>query len=310
MGVKYMSDENDKIEIGVKTPIVAGKIKVSGLSKTIKATEEFVGSITRPLEKYLGAKADASVLITKAKAEVEAAKITLTGHIELKEIAERARERHGKELIGKQINRELITLNAMQEIPENVSNDPVDSDWLASFYSISEDVSNSEMQSLWGKILAGEISKPGSFSPRTLQLVKTLRKDEADLFTKFCTYVWHEKKPDGAIKEAYHIRLSPSFEFKDDYLFKSGISFENGLHLDHIGLIRFDFAKGVTLTGKDKIVYHHNEHVFDHPSQMAFPVFLLTSIGLELLPICGAQPDADYEKRILELFKSGGAKLE
>lgn len=310
MGVEYMSNEDDKIEIGVKTPIVAGKINVSGLSKTIKATEEFVGSIMRPLEKYLGAKAEASALITTAKAEVEAAKITLTGHIELKKISERAQDRSGKELIRKQINRELITLNAMKEIPENVSDDPVDSDWLASFYSISEDVSNTEMQSLWGKILAGEISKPGSFSLRALQLVKTLKKDEAHLFTKFCTYVWHEKKPDGAIKEAYHIRLTPSSEFKDDYLLKSGISFENGLHLDHIGLIRFDFAKGVTLTGKDKIGYHHNEHVFDHPNQMAFSVFLLTSLGLELLPICGAQSDANYEKRILELFTTSGAKVE
>lgn len=306
-----MSNENEKIEIGVKTPVVTGEIKIGGLSKTLTATREYIGPIMRPLEKYLDAKADASALITKTKAEVEAAKIILTGHIELREIAERAQERSGKELIRKQINRELITLNAIQEIPENVSNDPVDSDWLSSFYSISEDVSNAEMQSLWGKILAGEISNPGSFSLRTLQLVKTLRKDEAHLFTKFCTYVWHEKKPDVAIKGAYHFRITSNrLSSIDDYLFKSGISLDNVLNLDHIGLVRYDLAYGITFTGNEKTGYHNNEYAFSFPNEFQLSAFPLTSIGLELLPICGTQPDADYEKRILELFKSSGAKLE
>lgn len=307
-----MSDENDKIEIGVNPATGAPGVTVSGLSKIIKTTGEFVGPITRPIEKYLDAKADAIALITKTKAEVEAAKIALEGRIELMEIAGRAQERFGKELIRKQINREVITLNAMQSIPENVPNDPVDRDWLASFYSISEDVSNADMQTIWGKILAGEISKPGSFSQRTLQLVKTLKKFEADLFTKFCAYVWHEKNTDGTIKSTFHLRItSDSDSSTDDYLFKSGISLGSTLHLDHIGLIRFDLSFKIQCAGNEGIGFHGNEYAFIFPGKgVHFSAFSLTGIGIELLPICGAQANLDYEKRILELFKSNGAKLE
>ncbi|MDZ7795557.1 MAG: DUF2806 domain-containing protein [Candidatus Marinimicrobia bacterium] len=39
-----------------------------------------------------------------------------------------------------------------------------------------------------GKLLAGEIKQPKSFSLRTLECLKTLSKDEALIFNKFSEY--------------------------------------------------------------------------------------------------------------------------
>lgn len=43
------------------------------------------------------------------------------------------------------------------------------------------------MQELWGKVLAGEVAKPGSFSLRTLSVLKSLSRDEAELFRLGCS---------------------------------------------------------------------------------------------------------------------------
>lgn len=50
----------------------------------------------------------------------------------------------------------------------------VDDDWLNFFESYAEKASSDNMRKLWGKILAGEIRKPGAFSLRTLRVASEL----------------------------------------------------------------------------------------------------------------------------------------
>ncbi|MBL0238096.1 MAG: DUF2806 domain-containing protein [Saprospiraceae bacterium] len=87
----------------------------------------------------------------------------------------------------KQLNLENITSIAAEELKneEEVVNEPMDENWKTRFFNIAEDVSNEEMQAIWGKILAGEITKPKSYSLRTLDLLKNLSKEEAECFIKF-----------------------------------------------------------------------------------------------------------------------------
>ena len=77
----------------------------------------------------------------------------------------------------------------MAELLQEVSQEPLDWDWAVKFFEMCKDVGNEDMQSVWAKILAGETAQPGSFSLRTLALVKTIRKVEAELFTKLCSFV-------------------------------------------------------------------------------------------------------------------------
>jgi hypothetical protein len=61
---------------------------------------------------------------------------------------------------------------------------------LTYFFERSRLVSDSEMQSLWGKLLAGEANSPGSFARRTVDSVSSLEKTDAQLFTNLCTLGW------------------------------------------------------------------------------------------------------------------------
>ena len=62
-----------------------------------------------------------------------------------------------------------------------------DHDWTARFFNDIQDVSSEEMQSLWAKVLAGEVEQPGSTSIQTLSILKNLDQATARLFGKLCS---------------------------------------------------------------------------------------------------------------------------
>jgi len=81
----------------------------------------------------------------------------------------------------RQANIENVTSAAAEELSEEkiVSDASPDDDWIARFFSFAQDIGSKQMQELWGKILAGEIKRPGSYSLRTLDFVKNITKSEA-----------------------------------------------------------------------------------------------------------------------------------
>ena len=76
-----------------------------------------------------------------------------------------------------------ITAEEVQSF-KDVSDEPVNKDWLARFFSIAQDISDEDMQNLWGRILADEIKKPRSFSLRTLERVRNIDRSDAEIFQK------------------------------------------------------------------------------------------------------------------------------
>ena len=73
------------------------------------------------------------------------------------------------------------------EIP--VSDEIVDFDWVMRFFDAVSNISNEELQKLWGKVLAGEIKTPRACSLRTLDIIRNMSQKEAQLFTKICQFI-------------------------------------------------------------------------------------------------------------------------
>jgi hypothetical protein len=65
----------------------------------------------------------------------------------------------------------------------------IDDDWLNLYARMAEDKTSEELRSLFGKILAGEIRKPGTFSLRTMQFISTLSRDDAHKISQFFSLV-------------------------------------------------------------------------------------------------------------------------
>lgn len=125
-----------------------------------------------------------------AKAESEALIINTQTELALSELSQRAAARLTNTEFRRQANIESVVESATKELPDEVSDAPVDQDWLADFFDCCKDVGDSEVQHLWGKLLAGEVAEPGGVSRRALNLLKLMSCDEASLFHSVSHRVW------------------------------------------------------------------------------------------------------------------------
>lgn len=228
----------------------------------------------------------------KAKAEADAQQISAVGQIEVDALQRRALERLVHQEARKQANIESITAQAATSLPPTANTEALNEDWLAHFFKQCDTVSDSEMQSLWSKVLAGEATAPGTYSRRTVDLVSTLDKADASLFTAFGEFVW-------VIGEANLL----IYDLGNDVYKAKGITFESLKHLDSIGLISFESVAGYNRSGfaKHGVTFYYGrptllEFPADSANQMAVGHALLTSVGKQLMAICGsARNDAFYQ---------------
>ena len=136
-----------------------------------------------------------------------------------------------KRLITKECKRqqniEQVVTHAVKVIsPETeVSSEKVDPDWITRFFDIVQDISNEQMQALWGRVLAGEVKQPKSFSLRTLEALRNITSEEAQLFENMAPYTLYSG--------SYFIYNNTSVKKND---FK--ISYEDVARLIEIGLVQ------------------------------------------------------------------------
>lgn len=74
-------------------------------------------------------------------------------------------------------------------IDQDVEERDHDPDFPARFFGIVQDVSDIQLQSLWSKLLAGEVKHPGQTSARTLSVLKDMSPREASFFEECSQYV-------------------------------------------------------------------------------------------------------------------------
>jgi len=256
----------------------------------LKALSEPVTKLIEAVRSAVGILYEPTRTRRQAKAEADAAIILAENQTEVREIEIRASERLRNRELRRQQNVEKVTRMAIAELPASVSADPVDEDWIHQFFGHCQDISNEQMQSLWARLLAGEVAKPGSFSYRSLRLVKDLRREDADLFTRFCTFIW--RQPGVRL-----VPIVPSAE--DDSLRRAGIGFTDLLHLESLGLIQFNSLSGFKLTGSRRwlLEYYGKPHfvaVQQGKEDLQVGKSLLTAVGEELAHISGSKPDPNY----------------
>lgn len=207
-----------------------------------------------------------------------------------KAFARRARKRVAHCEGRRQRNIERIIALAQAELPETASDRPVDEDWVAYFFTLSQDVGDEGMQTLWARILAREISCPGSYSLCTLDTVRTLRKEDAHLFSRYCCYVWQMGNGAKGIFTSAHV---------DRWLAEHGFS---QLELERLRSLRL---VGSTLRySLVEIEFAPSAYYFGEPYcftgsplsvlRRSVSAIHLTEIGAELFPLSGAHHDPEY----------------
>ena len=269
-----------------------------GLSKTanllIEKISEGMGGAFKPFQIKRVAKAEAEAAKIKAESDAEVTKIAAQSEIEVTGLQQRALHRVVAEEARNQQNIEQVIEKAVPQLDEDANPNDMDNDWIANFFDKSRLISDSEMQMLWSKILAGEANSPGLFSKRTVNFVAELEKSEADLFTRLCGFGW---KFGGDFRPLV-------FDENAEVYNKYGINFESLSHLDSIGLLQFNptlgYKKG-NLRKEGNVYYHDKPLYLEMPGDQAnneidIGKVILTRIGEQLAQICGSKPvDGFYD---------------
>ncbi|WP_143871526.1 TIGR03899 family protein [Catenovulum sediminis] len=113
-------------------------------------------------------------------------------------IEQRAARRERINAARKQQNLENIMQQALSYVDEREPNEEVDPDWLFQFFEMAESIFSQPMQRLWGKILAMQTLRPGSFSLRSLSTLKQMTHREAIVFQSACAILVRDKQEYGA----------------------------------------------------------------------------------------------------------------
>lgn len=241
-----------------------------------------------------------------AQAEAQAEKIRAVAQIEVSELQRRALYRFMAEEAKKQHNIEAITQKALPEVTQEAASEKVEDDWITNFFDKCRLISDEEMQILWAKVLAGEANSPGKYSKRTVNLLSSLDKSDAQLFSQLCSFaVW--------ISEAIPL----VYNTEHDIYVQHGITFSALTHLESIGLIRFD-PMGSFLWGglnqKGYIPYYDKRLWIElpKPNNNDFNVgkVMFSRAGQELAQICNSHSREGFEEYLKEKWRSLGYKTE
>jgi uncharacterized repeat protein (TIGR03899 family) len=306
---------------------ILGLGKVLPIDKLIDIVSNSVGKISKPffdrkdvdtkayeIEKLAEARAKEMKIIATAVKE----NFQITGGIEYKDekivinspkefpietqqsflitpsLEKRTQDRVSFQEAKKQLNIENVTAFAAEELrnEEKVTDEPLDEDWTTRFFKIAEEVSNEEMQALWGKILAGEIKQPKTYSLRTLELIRNLSKHEADTFMKAANF---------AIKSAgksYLFKGNNENTLNEEY----NISYTDIALLTEVGLLQTgDYVNHQVLqqtTDIQRVFVAGNiillANIKANTPTIKMPVNVFSNSGNELLKLMNTTPSIEY----------------
>lgn len=150
-------------------------------------------------------------------------------------------------------------------------------DWINIYFESAKNASDSYMQRVWASVLAKELSAPGSFSYKTLDILKNMSGDDFRLFEQMCAVQVDE----GILKGETHK--------------KHGVNWTDCLKLSELGLLSLDASeKTYFMARKNDDIFLDASHVLCVQNfagttlEWKIPFYPLTGAARELLNV------ADY----------------
>ena len=204
------------------------------------------------------------------------------------------------------VSKALLSAEAiLEDDPQTPPEGKVDDDWLFRWRDAASTVSSEELQTLWGRALAGEIKSPGSYSLRTLEFLKNLSHEEALQIAKVSPFVIN-----GDVISRGNKQLLDS----------EGITFSFLLHLQDLGVVSGVEAVGIKRTwgsvAKEKfeqaLVSYNRVLIVTHEGvnkKIELEVYKLTLLGRQILRLGSFQPHEIYLRNIGQAILKQGFKV-
>lgn len=214
--------------------------------------------------------------------------------------------------------------SAQKETSTNNQQD-IDADWLGIFSDVCSGYSSDYMTRVFGKILAGEILRPGNFSIRTLRVVSQLDAKIAETFVRLASLTIGFRGDSGEYGDA---RI-PSLwrQVDDEYFLKEfGITYWELTLLEEYGLIsnlsltKAPYTQCIYRGGSQKYVglwYAGRRaalldlnNTYNNTQQLFISGLMLGSAGRELMPIIQLEENKEFTRIMTQHLSNMGIGIE
>lgn len=214
--------------------------------------------------------------------------------------------------IADSIRREINTAGSIIYAEEALSGDgeaapdtSVNDDWLYRWRDYTGEVSDADLQKIWGRLLAGEVKAPGTYSLRTLDFLRNLSQEEAALIAKVASiviggFIW---RPENGI---YPFAFQQMLQLQE-----MGIL----LGVDSIGLnytlSQYPDSSGgwaSALVSYDRcVIVRGGEDTFGDSFQ--FNIVSVSNLGLQIIGLGNFKSDFEYLEKFGKYLVSLGCKV-
>ena len=213
----------------------------------------------------------------------------------------------------KQVNAAGVAIEAIDAMKALPSPDPspasgtveapqdnIDEDWMNQFIRFAEDASSEHLQQVWGRVLAGEIHNPGSFSRHTLRFIAELDKETAEN----CEFVGQHVVGNW---------LSKSDNWNEGHDLLVSIDLQRLGIIEGLGIggpqqnFTVDANGNAAIAGKSLGLLIHGTP----GTKISFPVFMLTRMGQEVMSLLNVADEAQSLREIAgRVDKSGLERID
>ena len=177
-----------------------------------------------------------------------------------------------------------------------------DSDWAIKWLEKASSTSDEELQTLWAKILAGELQVKGSYSKWALDAVSNMSKEDIEAFTTLGSCVWWFG-PEKSGQEVVYWDSSKAIVPLQEYVLERA-GFARGFGSPLLGTSLVSRKEGW-------IRYFSETHMMSFPESLQVDrgtAVSLTLLGKELLPLCDAIPNEKYKQDCIAQWGNHGVK--
>lgn len=198
----------------------------------------------------------------------------------------------------------LLAEETLETEPEPPPDERPNDDWLFRWRDAASEVSEPELQRLWGRLLAGEIRSPGDFSLRTLECLRNLSIEDARAIAKLAPFVMNSSTPKPTPFD------SATFVYSGarDLLADEGINLGFLLSMQSLGIIAsLSRGMGMTLSGKGDLGFaivlmsHGKCLIVTHEEAsktISVPAYPLTELGRQIVRLGSFEPNIPYLRKL------------
>lgn len=270
-----MIDQNALIEIINNTaPIIATSPVVV---KLVECVTDIVKTLYLPVLTFKKGKAEVDVELYKKQNSqfLDNQSFTLYEVTKLKNFLNSAK---------------FASLELEDDVESDVNDKNVDFDWIMRFFNAVGNISNTNMQQFWGKILAGEVRKPGCCSLRTLDILWNMSQKEAETFDKLCRYVVHSGDCTFIFSNGFH-EYDGTNTYSKACIQKEGLKYSSDIiPMIECGLISVDNNLCADFATENSLVINNDSIVClvideTQSNRLTIEPYYLTNSGIELYKI-------------------------